>query len=445
MRLADSSQQFYNVAEAAQLLRKSEKAIRRLIDRGEILAHRVGKRQILIARRAIEAFLRGTRAPSRAKESAMVKSRRYKRGGWEYDINIPEWNIRERRVAPGAKTAREAETFGRQRLAELLLEMADSQPELGKEVAPTLEKFWPRFLEEYCEAEGHKPSGIERKTTSYRRWLRPLLGKKRLDEIGRSDAQRLKAAMRKKGRKSSTINNVLTLLNTILEAAETLDVIPQAPKKFRLLPRNDEKVREEFTDQEVEKLLATAASYPADHRMVQMLKATALGGRQAFRQGEVIALRRRDVDFDADKIHVRRSDWRGKEGPPKNGRAQALPLVREVRRLLEPVRFQKPDEYVVVGRDGGKVNYETFRDWWRLLCKRAGIEDRGFHQLRHHVGTKLGREGASPLGIKEFMRHSTLKMTERYMHGTTADAREAVRVGFGDGLETGSLPKRKEV
>jgi hypothetical protein len=60
-----------------------------------------------------------------------------------------------------------------------------------KEV-PTLEEFSKRFIEDYAKANKLKASGIAAKQTVLEKHLVPVLGKKRLNEIGDYEVQKVK-------------------------------------------------------------------------------------------------------------------------------------------------------------------------------------------------------------------------------------------------------------
>lgn len=50
------------------------------------------------------------------------------------------------------------------------------------------------------------------------------------------------------------------------------------------------------------------------------------------------------------------------------------------------------------------------------LCRRAGLRRMGWHVLRHTYASQLAMEEVPILTISRFMGHSTIKMTERYVH-----------------------------
>jgi hypothetical protein len=95
-----------------------------------------------------------------------------------------------------------------------------------KEV-PTLEKFWPRFLDGYARANRQKPSGIAAKETIGMVHLIPRLGSKRHSAITTEDVPRLKQHLHDRAPK--TVNNVLTTLNVLLKKAVEWDVIDRVP------------------------------------------------------------------------------------------------------------------------------------------------------------------------------------------------------------------------
>src|SRR5712692_9476136 len=146
-----------------------------------------------------------------------VKVRRYnKRGksGWEVDIvlKMPDGEVLRERVKAPVSSKSGAKYWGEQREAELL---RNGKPQ-KREVA-TLEQFVPRFLEGYVQANRQKPSAVNGTQSILRKHLLPMFGKKRLDQIDDEDIQRLKGKLRNRSVKS--VNNVLTVLSTILKVA----------------------------------------------------------------------------------------------------------------------------------------------------------------------------------------------------------------------------------
>lgn len=60
-------------------------------------------------------------------------------------------------------------------------------------------------------------------------------------------------------------------------------------------------------------------------------------------------------------------------------------------------------------------------------CRRAGIEDFRFHDLRHTFHTNMRKAGVDQSVIMKLTGHKTAAMFHRYNTVDTADAKEAYR------------------
>jgi integrase len=49
-----------------------------------------------------------------------------------------------------------------------------------------------------------------------------------------------------------------------------------------------------------------------------------------------------------------------------------------------------------------------------------------FHTLRHTTGTHLHKKGASPIAIKDQLRHSDIRVTVNYYVGTDSDYQKKI-------------------
>ena len=60
-------------------------------------------------------------------------------------------------------------------------------------------------------------------------------------------------------------------------------------------------------------------------------------------------------------------------------------------------------------------------------CRRAGVKNLRFHDLRHTFATRLVERGVDLITIKELLGHSSVTITERYTHSFKEQKRNAVR------------------
>ena len=58
------------------------------------------------------------------------------------------------------------------------------------------------------------------------------------------------------------------------------------------------------------------------------------------------------------------------------------------------------------------------------------------HSLRHTFGTRLGESGADAFTIMKLMGHSTITVSQKYVHPSTDAMKAAIR-----GMSEGAVPK----
>ncbi len=357
----------------------------------------------------------------------MVTLRTYRRGGWEVDIRLrlPTGEyLRERRRAPVSSRA-EAQQWGEQREHLVCTQFqASAATACSRPSRPTLESFGQIYLEKYVRANHQKPSTTAHKETILRVHLVPLLGSKRLDCITNLDVQRLKSAMVTRAPKS--VNNVLTVLNTLLKVAVEWGVLEQMPCRIRLLKVADAGYA--FWTQDQFECLVVAAR-ALDPRALSIVL---LGGEAGLRAGEIRALEWRHVNFNSGQICVERSDWRGQVTATKGNRVRYVPMTR---RLAEHLNGLNLDHGLVVSDPAGKPLGSNALAWiLERAARNAGLvagrksKDAGPHVLRHTFCSRLTMAGAPMCAIQELAGHRDLSTTQRYMHLTPQSIEQAIRL-----------------
>jgi integrase len=369
------------------------------------------------------------------KEQAMsVKVRRYRRGGWEVDMTVllPDGtrHRERRRVSVTSKSA--ASRWGELRERELMM---TGPAKAAQEEVPTFGEFASRFIEGYARANRQKPSGIAGKQTILKVHLVPALGATRLDAITNEDVQRLKHIMRVKAPK--TVNNVLTVLNTLLKTAVEWGVITRVPCTIRLL--RTPKSTAQFHDFEAFDRLASVA----EDLDPQTYLAVLLGGSAGLRCGEMMALEWRDVDLEKRQLSIERSEWKGHVTSTKGGRVRYVPMTRRLAAALRAHRHLR-GRRVLCQHNGEPLTQKMVQVQVRRAAGIAKVSPTGVHVLRHTFCSHLAMRGAPARAIQELAGHQDLSTTQRYMHLSPAALDGAIRLldqgnpapGFGDILET---------
>ncbi len=138
-----------------------------------------------------------------------------------------------------------------------------------------------------------------------------------------------------------------------------------------------------------------------------------------LRLGELLALRWRNVSFTDAKLVVERSWSAGHLSSPKSRKWRAVPLADQaaavLARLAERERFVDRDDLVFCSAVGDYLDPSAMRRRYHRAQKAAGLRPLRFHDLRHSFGSLVIRE-FDPVAVKDFMGHSKITTTERYLH-----------------------------
>ena len=346
-----------------------------------------------------------------------VKIRKYKNGGWEVDVRVRFANGARGRLRKKGPCSSKTDNcrFGEQ----LEREMFARGPDKPRRESPTLREFAPRFLEQYARANQQKPSGIAAKETILRVHLMPLFGTRKLDSFTDEDVQRLKSQLQ--ARKPKTVNNVLTVLNTLLRTAVTWGLLERMPCAIGFLHSSQPSMG--FHDVEAfEKLVESARSIDARTELIMLL-----GGEAGLRCGEMIALEWSDVDLPRGLLCVERSDWKGKVTSTKSGKLRRIPLTARLAAALRGHRHLQSAR-VLCGKDGHPVTQKIVRELVKRAAKRAQLANDGVHVLRHTFCSHLAMKGAPARAIQDLAGHQNLRTTERYLHLSPTATRAAIEL-----------------
>lgn len=141
------------------------------------------------------------------------------------------------------------------------------------------------------------------------RHLLPFLHQRRLDEITIAEVDRYKAAKLQEGALSGeSINKTLTLLSSILEAAEERELIARNPARGRRRRVRARKPQRSYLDtaQQIAALLDAAGQLDSEARYRHIRRRAMLATLifAGLRIGELLDLRWRDVDLATGRLRV---------------------------------------------------------------------------------------------------------------------------------------------
>ena len=214
--------------------------------------------------------------------------------------------------------------------------------------------------------------------------------------------------MQDKGYAPATIKHVLTFIKRLYNWHIEMDLLPEGtnPAAKIRLKKIDNTVSNALSLEQVSVLL----SFLKKHENRPMAIVTSLAVLTGRRQGELLGLRKEDVDLHGRTMRCKNT---------KNGKTLVFPLNAMACDLLREALEICPEGSELLfpyTRNGFKTN------WYRLRSKllRKGVLSSPrfrFHDLRHTYATVLCNSGQVDIyTLQKLMGHSCLELTQRYAH-----------------------------
>jgi integrase len=221
-------------------------------------------------------------------------------------------------------------------------------------------------------------------------------------------------------RRPGAAANAYRLLRAIFNTAVTDELVTRNPCRVKGAGADRAKERVIPTVAQVEALMS---AMPA-----QLRAAVALAAWGTLRRGEVLGLRRGDIDLEAGTVRVERSLGERRNGDLMIGPPKSAAGVRTVHMPTSALRviedhlddFVGPGLHVslFVGRTGQPLRPRGIEDAWRAARVEVGLPEMRFHDLRHFAGTMAAAAGASTKEVMARGGWSSPQMALRYEHAT---------------------------
>jgi integrase len=304
------------------------------------------------------------------------------------------------------QTRREAEVFEAQ---------AKQQLRSGSQLTVARSMTLDDFFEQWRETVQSRASRGWRlsQARTYRKHVAPLLGFRKLESITPPLVARVLNTMAERGLREQTRLHVYMLLRKMFgDAIELFRLLTFNPVSKTLKPRVPLKEARHLNLAQSKALLDHVIEKPYGAAVwVQLF----LG----LRMGEVQALSWDDVDLTTGIVHIRRTYVRLERSfkdYPKGRRHHSHRIPQELLCFLRNRRAHVASLFVAPGPSGEMLSYEHYHRTLRRYCQELGIPEVGTHGLRHSTSELYLAHGASRDDLRQLFAHSSMAVTERYLH-----------------------------
>ncbi|MEV6259279.1 tyrosine-type recombinase/integrase [Streptomyces sp. NPDC051784] len=305
-----------------------------------------------------------------------------------------------------------------------------------------------------------KPATLNSYEGLTRLYIRPALGKKRLNRLSPADVRRFLTDFkgsclcclrradheRPEGKRgccavgkcckrlpsARTVQYVHAVLRSALQQAMREELIARNVARIVETPTVTRQEVRPLDGAEVRVLLKTART----HRLYALWLLLVSTG---LRRGEALGLTWSDVDLQNRQLRVRRNVQRIRRellfGTPKTARSiRTVSLPQQLVRALADHREQQERERMVAGKKwqpapgqpdglifttqtGRVIDPRSLNRMLTILCRDANVRRVRVHDLRHTCASLLLSRGVDARTIMETLGHSTITMTlDTYAH-----------------------------
>ena len=126
-----------------------------------------------------------------------------------------------------------------------------------------------------------------------------------------------------------------------------------------------------------------------------------------------------EIELKGDFIYLKKT---------KTNESRQIPINYDLAQMFMRIRKDKQlrSGFVFSSNVGKPLN--SVKKGFKATCRRAGIEDFKFHDLRHTFASQMIMRGANLKDVQEILGHKTMTMTLRYAHLSQEHKKKAVNL-----------------
>jgi len=259
----------------------------------------------------------------------------------------------------------------------------------------------------YLEFKEHelKFSTFDKYSNIVKDRLNPTFGNLEISTIKPSDVKKWLYNINDVGGKSK--RNYISILNGIFKEALYDEVIDKLPTRHIKPPSYDKAIIKPFNADEVQNIMKLAK---VDNYRFYLAIAFYTG----MRSGEIIALKKSDIDFDKKTITVKRTRSRFGESTPKTKTSiREIPIIELLMPYITELYKKHGNEYLFITqyKKPYRDNHVFTENYWKTSLKKLNLEYRRPYNTRHTYATNmLYNSLVTPVQLAQLLGHSNTQM-----------------------------------
>lgn len=216
--------------------------------------------------------------------------------------------------------------------------------------------------------------------------------------------EKLQAEMLKEGYEIASINKTTTILKHMFTKATDWNMVePEVAQRLRKAKnlKGENKRLRYLSKEEAQRLIDCAE--PHLKPIIQVALFTGM------RKSEILSLKWSDIDLKNGFIFLRKT---------KNHEPRQIPMCNALKTIMKDLFLKRrlDTDWIFYNPINPSQRLLDIKKAFNTACRKAGIRDFHFHDLRHTCASWLVMAGVDLRAVAEILGHKTIRMTMRYSH-----------------------------
>jgi integrase len=252
---------------------------------------------------------------------------------------------------------------------------------------------------------------------------------------------------RKENQSANSIRKHNAVIRGALNEALKKNLIPYNQADRATLPRKERFIGKAYTVEQANSLLNVIDKDP-------MKSAIILSLFYGLRRSEVLGLRWKDIDFNANTITIRNTVVKvltiiEHEKTKSRASNRTLYIIPETRDYLIELKQRQAENRLLLGDsyhdsdricvwdDGRPLSTDYISHRFAKILKKHGLPPLRYHELRHTAGSLLLEQGLSAKQIQEYLGHEKISTTLDIYGHLSVEGKQAASKTIGSLLVLG--------
>lgn len=220
---------------------------------------------------------------------------------------------------------------------------------------------------------------------------------------------------KKTGLSSSTVNSVITVIQSSLKVAFTLGKIKVYQGQEIRRPKMVQKQVLSFSKSEQQKMETIILKEKKEEWFGFLI-----GLYTGLRLGELLALTWKDIDLKKRLIFINKTCFYGKsdegtyqrflQSPKTNASNRIIPFPKQLLFCFKEKKERYTSPYVVT-KNNAPISIRNYQRIFTLFLQKLSIPQKGFHSLRHTFATRALECGMDVKTLSELLGHKAASIT----------------------------------